>query len=226
MRGNGSAPAARPPVGSAVTIWARPTADLILILGEGTYDGSTYFNMQEHPVVRLNDGRECTVHYEGVFVAHTDHVKATCQRFGGAVVNWDIEQYLAGKMPDVAQLRGKSGTPVNGAQLQPGEPPTNATDQLLYYRRLNVLEEQKIEMFKKEIEKAEAKINENREKMTTIKSQVLAELEAIDKGEAVKPVVAPVVHSRDSNGHDKPMLAAPEVQPLTVEQAQQLAEDD
>lgn len=201
------------PIGMQVIVWARPEPDLILLFGEGTFDGTNVVNGNQYPVIKFANGREMTCHYQGVEVGRKDAVVKTCQSFSGDIMEWDIEAYLAGKKPERAQRAAAAV-----ASGQPMAEPKTVTDKLLYMRREIELEEAKIVMGQKVIDDAKAVIAAKRDAMRTIKQQVLDELAKIEDGplpETVK-VEAPKVIEAER---------AP-VATVTMDQSEQLALED
>lgn len=168
-------------IGTEVFIWGRPDQDLILVFGEGTYEGQNHFNGNSYPVVKLVDGRELTVHYQGVYVGEKSSVQRTLAKYGKNidVVEWDIQLYLEGKRPN----REQRGTPrtANGVPIPPGEeaPAKTMTDKAFQLKRLIDYERAKIEAAKKMIADSERIIQDKQAEMAAIKNDVMKEFEAI-----------------------------------------------
>lgn len=90
-----------PKVGDRVVLWTRPATDVVVILGEGTYQGTENVNSYDCPVVKLETGnkdldnpREIVVHYENVWVKQKDEADSILSTFDGQVRSIDIERWL------------------------------------------------------------------------------------------------------------------------------------
>lgn len=163
-------------IGMDVFIWSRPDHDLILLLGEGTFEGMNYINGNNFPIVKLANGKEITAHYVGVEVSSKESVQRVCKAFAGDVIQWDIDAYLAGRRPTREQ-RVKS-TPSNTVnQLAT---PKTATDRLMYLKREIEIEQSKISIAQTMIDASNELIAQKRLDMTAIKKAVLDELQALD----------------------------------------------
>lgn len=165
------------PIGTQVIIWGRPETNLILLFGEGRYEGLTYVNGSYWPTIRLNNGREIVVHQQGVLVGQNEHVAATCQRFQGDVIEWDLDAYLRGEKPS-AEQRVKS-TPNSSAALPP---PKTATDKVMYLKREIEMQEAKIKVAEKVIEDAKKIITDKRKEIGDMTQTVLNELATVNPG--------------------------------------------
>lgn len=178
------------PIGSDVILWTRTADNVILLLGEGRYEEDNYFNGNQYPVVKFNDGRELTVHYQGISMGRREAVAATCKTFKGTVLAWDIEDYIAGKRPakqdTYSAQQGNSTLPTNG---EPLPEPKTMTDKLMRLKSEIDYEESKKKMASEMIAIADKNIAAKRQEMANIKSAVLAELAAVD-GIVAEPVVA------------------------------------
>jgi len=164
------------PIGTQVFIWGRPEQNLILLFGEGVYEGVNHINGNNWPVIRLLNGQEYTIHYQGVWVGEKGAVERQCKQFKGDVLEFDLTEYLNGRRPTIDQ-RTKTAA-VNGAVNLP-EPKT-ATDRLLYLKREIDLEQSKIKLHEQAIAAATDLISKKRAEMAAIKGEVLKELSALD----------------------------------------------
>jgi hypothetical protein len=185
--------------GTPVIVWTRVRDDVIVLLAEGNYDGTTFFNAKDWPVVRLNDGREVTVHTLGIEVGKRESVVKTCEEFKkrGVVISFDIARYLNGERPDLTQYhRTTVGAPPTAT---PHTEPKTVTDKLMVLRDEIKYERNKIAAAQAVIDDAEKKVQEKYAKMIELRSAVMAELEAIDSNvradsvPVVVPTVAPLV---------------------------------
>lgn len=165
--------------GTQVIIWGRPETSLILLFGEGRYEGMTFINGNYWPTVRLQNGREITVHYQGVSIGKADAVAATCSRFAGDVIEWDLEAFLRGEKPS-AEQRLKSAPATNGTTTNALPPPKTASDKVMYLKREIDVEESKKKLAEKVIIDCDAKIAEKKKEIEALSNSVLSELIAVD----------------------------------------------
>lgn len=170
------------PVGTPVFIWARPEKDLLLLLGEGTYEGFNQYTYPPSPVVKLDSGEEVSVHYNGANIGEKHAVKAQCAKFKGDIIQWDIDRYRRGELPPIEHRKYSSASSQstatnNGAPLPL---PKTATDKLLYLKREIAVEQLKIKAREAEIETSKKAIENKRAEIAVIKDAVLAELSSLD----------------------------------------------
>jgi hypothetical protein len=175
-------------IGSEVIVWARMREDVLLLFGEGVYEGMNYVNGQAFPVVKFNDGREVTMHYQGVFVGTKDSVARTCSTFPGVKIAFDLEPYLRGKRPTEEEISRLSQSSGNAKPAQLPEPKT-LTDKAMNLKREIEYEENKRKMYVAQIEECEKKIAAKRAEISSIKAAVLKELEDIDASIPAAPQV-------------------------------------
>ena len=170
------------PIGTPVFLWARPLSDLILLMGDGTYDGMNHINGTACPVVKLLDGREITVHFTGVYVGTKVDVSKTCGEFkakGGDVLEWGIDQFLKGKLPTREQ-RVASGVTGVAESVALVAAPKTYTDKLVLLRREIEVEKLKIEAANTVIASATKAIEEKRAQMAAMKDEVLREFSELE----------------------------------------------
>jgi len=166
--------------------------DVLLLMGEGIFEGYNFINGQQFPVVKLTDGREVTVHQQGVYVGTKDSVVRTCATFPGVKIAFDIEAYINGKRPSNDDIARLSKSP--SAKLAELPEPKTHTDKMMYLKREIELEENKKKMFQQQIEECDKKIATKRAEAAALKSAVIKELEDLDATPvAVKPEVTTVV---------------------------------
>lgn len=164
--------------GTPVIVWGRPDDKLILLFGEGHYEGTTFFNGNYWPSVRLNSGREITVHQQGIAIGRTADVANTCKRFAGDVIEWDLDAYLRGERPSVEQ-RLKSGMTANGSNVAMPAPKT-ASDKVMLLKREIDLEENKKKLAAKMIEGCDVAIAAKKAEIQQLTQAVLNELVAVN----------------------------------------------
>ena len=180
------------PVGTEVILWGRLQENVILLFGEGLYEGDNFVNGQMWPVIKLTDGREITIHQQGIAIGRKEAVAQTCRTFGGAVVHFDVGEYIAGKRPtqDVIASHMPNGAARGLAGPEP-EPKT-MTDRLMKLKREIDYEESKKTAARSLIEASDKVISAKRAEMVGIKEAVMKELAAID-GLVASPQEVPVV---------------------------------
>lgn len=198
------------PIGAQVIIWGRPEQNLILLFGEGRYEGTTFINGNYWPTVRLMNGREITVHQQGISIGHADQVAATCKRFQGDVIEWDIDAFLRGEKPTVEQ-RVKS---VPGGTTSALPPPKTATDKVMYLKQEIEAQENKKKVAQKVIEDADKIIAQKRKEIADMSQTVLTELAAVNP-DILKMLAAQVAEQMKKG--EAPQTMAPET-PVTVPQ--------
>lgn len=177
------------PVGTEVILWARIADNVILLFGEGVYEGTTYLNGGMAPVVRLSNGKEAVMHYQGVVAGRKEAVAQTCRTFQGAVMEWDLDAFLKGQRPSPEQIARHLPAGAQAAPAKLPEPKT-VTDRLLFLKREIELEENKKKVFLQGIDAADKVISAKRAEMKELKDAVLKELADIDGVPAFAQVVA------------------------------------
>lgn len=174
-------------MGTPVFIWARPEEDLILLMGDGVYDGMNYLNGQAFPVVKLVDGREVTVHTGGVYVGEKNSVQQTCAKYKGKVdvVAWDIELYMSGKRPAREQraistvVLGVDGV-ASSAPQDPEAPPKTPSDHVILLKKKIAYEQMKIAAAEAAIKQSNANVNEYKATIAALRESVLKEFADLD----------------------------------------------
>lgn len=213
-----------PPVGTPVFVWGRPAHDLILLFGEGTYEGLNYINTMNCPIVRLTDGREWTIHYPGVWVGERANVKAQCEKFKGDVIEWDLQAYLRNELPS-RERRAESAV-ASGRAPTVEAPPKTVTDKLLHLKREIDVEQSKIKVYEAAIETSRKLIESKRADAAAIKDLVLAELSSLDD---VPPeaILAAAERIKAQQASVKPTVE-PEasIEPTTRDEFHKLATED
>ncbi len=164
------------PIGTQVFIWGRPRSNLILLFGEGTYEGNTFINGNYWPTIRLNNGREITVHQQGISIGAAEAVAKTCKNFGGTVAEWDIDAYLRGELPNVADVTTQQTNGQNAAM----PPPKTASDRVLYTKREIEMQRAKIKVAEKVIEDAKRIIVEKEKEIADQTQSVLSEIASVN----------------------------------------------
>ena len=175
--------------GVAVIVWARPRTDVILLLGEGFYEGDNYINGALFPVVKLLDGREVTVHQQGIAVGDKNDVAKTCKAFKGVVRQFDIADYLNGQRPPMEELTAQLATRTASNPMESLPEPKTLTDKLMHLKREVEYEESKKVAAQAVIDAANKVIAGKKAEMGSLKAAVQKELDAIDDVPAV--VLAP-----------------------------------
>lgn len=158
--------------GTEVIVWGRPETNLILLFGEGRYEGTTYINGNYWPTIRLNNGRELTVHQQGILIGRAEAVGKSCKAFPGDVIEWDLDAFLRGEKPTVEQ-RVKSAPNGNSSALPP---PKTATDKVMFLKQEIEMQENKKKVAEKVIADADAIIAAKRKEIGDTTQAVLAEL--------------------------------------------------
>lgn len=195
-------------IGTQVIVWGRPEANLILLFGEGRYEGVNFINSQYWPVVRLTNGREITVHQAGIEVGRADIVAESCKKFAGDVIEWDLDDYLRGNKPSVEQ-RVKSGP---SGSLTALPPPKTATDKVMFIKQEIEMQENKIKVAEKVIAEARAAIDAKKKEIGDMTQTVLTELSAMNP-DLLKMIAAQVAEQMKTTA--APPVVAPEV-PVTM----------
>lgn len=174
------------PLGSDVIIWVRPKDKLIVLLGEGKYDGLNLINGGYYPVVKFYDGREITIHQSGISVGEAKAVAITCNKFKkdkGTIVEFDLNRWVNGERPEEVKVETPSNlstlSTTNAAPSNSGEAKT-ATDKLLMLKQEITYEESKKKMFQQSIDECDKAILAKRTVMASIKDTVMKELAEIE----------------------------------------------
>lgn len=163
--------------GTPVIIWGRPESNLILLFGEGHYEGTTFFNGNYWPTVRLANGREVTVHQVGISIGRADAVARTCKSFEGDVIEWDLDAFLRGEKPTAEQRRHMPMTNNNTNSMPP---PKTASDRVLYLKKEIELQRAKIKVAEKCITDANAIIAAKEKEIAESTQSVLSELASVN----------------------------------------------
>jgi len=202
-----------PEIGSRCIVWARPEASLILLFGEGSYEGTQFVNGNYWPVIKLDDGREIVVHQHGISVGIATQVADQCKRFKGDVCQWDLDRYLHGERPNADQ-RTYQSTSTNGVTNNMPAPKT-ASDRVLYIKKEIELQEAKIKVAEKVITDARAIIAAKKKEISDQTQSVISELSAVNP-DFMKQLVANVAAQLQTGA---PAVEAPrtmgEMQPVT-----------
>jgi chromosome segregation ATPase len=195
--------------GEPVVLWTRPNQDTILLFSVGEYVGTEVVNGMRAPVVKLPNGQEAVIHYTSVWIGRVKDVEATIEKYKKDVVaiEWDLEDYLANKLPDRdiierAKLERDSGSAAEEVPAEAKQART-VTDKLIQLGQEVKTHEKKIAMYEASIEKEKQLIVAKRAEMKTLKTKVLAELEALEAGEELQ------VEQVSTPAELPPMAAAP-----------------
>lgn len=164
-------------VGTEVIIWTRMREDVVVLLGEGVYEGVNYIHGQPFPVVKLVDGREATIHQSGIAVGTKDSVARTCAAFPGVKIAFDFAAYVSGKRPTEEEIARLSQT--SGAKAVQLPEPKTVTDRLMYLKKEIELEENKKKMFQQQIDECDKKIVAKKQEALALRDSVMKELESL-----------------------------------------------
>lgn len=177
--------------GDRMGVWTRPSDQSLYLFGFGVYQGEQYFNGDSHPVVRLdsNPQQEYVLHYAHIFYGRESSIKTTCDTFLGNVHNINLEAFLDPTFvaPDEPEVDGVAKSSSSAPMHAPR--PVTAFDKLSQLGQEVGLERKKLEMFSKAITDTEASIQAKLEEMKTLKARALSELDALEKGEEIEPLV-------------------------------------
>lgn len=176
--------------GEEVVLWTRPADNLVLVFGVGNYEGDELVNGAIVPVVKMHTGEEVVLHYDHVWCGRKDDVERTIQRNAKKVVavEWDLDDYLNGKLPDDATLNSlKAQVEIENASelggvAQAREARTMTDRALLIAQEIKLLQK-KIEMYEACIVRERNAIDTKKKQLKELKETVLRELAALEVGE-------------------------------------------
>lgn len=215
--------------GTQVIIWGRPETGLILLFGEGIYEGTTFVNGNYWPTVRLTDGREITVHQQGVSIGRADAVAQTCKRFSGDVIEWSLEAFLRGEKPSPTQRTIRTVTSTGGVDLPP---PKTASDKVLFLKREIELAEKKKQLGQQIIDESNKVIAAKQEEIRQLSMSVIQEIAAVNPdimkilAEQVAANLAAKKPEEQTTSESVTAAPAPVVSPIIVEDHHKLATED
>ncbi len=202
-------------IGTPVIIWGRPESGLILLFGEGRYEGNTFINGNYWPTVRLTNGREITVHQHGVAIGRAEAVAKTCKAFAGDVIEWDLDAYLRGEKPSSDQRRYQPNSVNGNTTALP--PPKTASDRVLYLKKEIELQEAKKKVALKVIEEADKIIEAKKKEIAEQSNAVINEISAVNP-DFMKQLVEQVAAKLKAEP-EKPIVMAdvvPVMQPVAA----------
>lgn len=189
-----------PQIGERVSLWARPQENVLLNFGSGRLEKYTHLNGQNCPVVLLDSNEEVVLYFTNVFYGAEQAIQKSCEDFikkkGNLVLNWKINDFIKGKTPDPAQIA--SDPTVKGSLPEP----KTGMDR---FQRI-VMEIENEELLIKGLEK---NIGERREKIATLRKQILTMKETLLKELAIIEGTA----QPETKPTPVPQPSAPTVQP-------------